>query len=95
MSRSAACNVLHRLAVDQDVAAVDVLEAGDGPQGRGLAAARRPQQHDELAMPDLQVELADDVVVAEVLLDVSEDDVGHGVVLGAAMVLCWSGAQRS
>ena len=61
---------LHRLAVDQDVAPVDILEPGDGAQGRGLAATRRPEQHHELAVPDLQVELPDDVVVAEVFLDV-------------------------
>ena len=41
--------VLHRLAVDQDLAAVDVLEAGDGTQRRGLAAAGWAQQHDEFA----------------------------------------------
>jgi hypothetical protein len=28
-------------------------------------------------MADLEVELADDVVVAEILLDIPEDDAGH------------------
>ena len=69
--------VLHRLPVDQDLAAVDVLQAGNGPQCGGLAAARRAQQHEELAMADFEVELADDVVVAEILLDVPEGDAGH------------------
>jgi hypothetical protein len=31
--------MLHRLALDQDIAAVDLLEPGYGAQGRGLAAA--------------------------------------------------------
>ena len=44
----AGLQVLHRLAVDQDVAAVDLLEPGDGAQRRRLAAAGRPEQHDEL-----------------------------------------------
>ena len=44
----------------------------------GLAmAAGRPQQHEKLAVADLEVELADDVVVAEILLDVPEHDAGH------------------
>ena len=68
---------LHRLPVDQNLAAVDVFETGDGSQRSGLAAPRRPQQHEKLPVPDLQVELADDVVVAEVFLDVFERDVGH------------------
>ena len=68
---------LHRLSVDQNLAAVDFLQAGDGAQRRGLAAAGRSQQHEKLAMADLEVELADDVVVAEILLDVPEDDAGH------------------
>ena len=37
------------LAVEQHAAAVGRLEAGDDPQQRRLAAARRPEQRDELA----------------------------------------------
>src|SRR5216684_4775661 len=69
--------VLHGLSVDENLAAIDFLQTGDGPQRRGLAAAGWPQQHEKLAMADLEVELADDVVVAEILLDVPEDDAGH------------------
>ena len=36
-------------AVDLDLTGVDVLEAGDGVQQRGLAAAGRAEQHGELA----------------------------------------------
>ena len=61
---------LHRLAVDQDVPAVDLLEAGDRAQRRRFAAAGGPEQHHELAVPDFQVEFPDDVVVAEVFFDV-------------------------
>ena len=68
---------LHRHAVDQDVAGVDVLEPGDGAQRRRLAATGRTEQHHELAMADLQVELPDDVVVAEVFFDVSQNYVCH------------------
>ncbi len=34
-------------------------EAGDHPQGRRLAAAGRPEQHDQLALGDLQAHLVD------------------------------------
>src|SRR5207244_11840571 len=33
-----------------------VDEAGDHPQGRGLAAAGGPEQRDELAFPEFQIE---------------------------------------
>ena len=46
----AGVQVLHRLAVDQDVAGVDLLEPGDGAQRRGLAAAGGAEQHHELAV---------------------------------------------
>src|SRR5205807_8464969 len=69
--------VLHGLPVDQNLAAVDILKTGDGAQCRGLATARWPQQHEKLAMADLEVELADDVVLAEVLRFVAEYDAGH------------------
>ncbi len=68
---------LNRPSIDQDLAAVDFLQAGDGAQRRGLAAAGWSQQHEKLAMADLEVELADDVVVAEILLDVPEHNAGH------------------
>ena len=50
--------MLHRLAVDEDVAAIDRLETGNGPQGRRLAAARRAEKNDELVVVDDEVEVA-------------------------------------
>jgi len=49
-------HVVHRLALDQQLAAIEVLEATDGAQQRGLAAAGWPQQGDELIAADSQVE---------------------------------------
>ena len=43
-------------AVDDDLAAAGVLEAGDQPQQRGLAAARRADEDDELAVVDVEVD---------------------------------------
>src|SRR5947209_8080061 len=83
--------ILHRLAVDQDVAAVDLLESGDGAQGRGFAAARRTKQNHEFAVVNLQVKLANDVVVPEVLLDVSQIDVRHGRSVNACRAAARSG----
>ena len=44
---------------DPDLAAGDLLEAGDHAQGRALAAARGPDQHDELAIGDREVDAGD------------------------------------
>jgi hypothetical protein len=55
----------HVLAADVDPAAADVDEAGDAVQQRRLAAARGAEQHEELALMDLQVEVLDDLVGAE------------------------------
>ena len=62
---------------DADLARVDALQPGERAQGGRLAAARRAEQHDELAVLDVQVELADHVVGAEVLLGIDDLDVGH------------------
>ena len=45
-----------RLAVDGDRAARRRGQVGDDPQQRALAAARRPDERDELAAPDGQVD---------------------------------------
>ncbi|MNM93008.1 hypothetical protein D3C81_1053680 [compost metagenome] len=45
--------VVDPLAADEDVAAGDVLETGDGPQQRGLAAAGRSKEGEELVVRDV------------------------------------------
>ena len=52
-------HVVHPLAADEQVALGDVLQAGDHPQGGGLAAAGGAYQYDELLVRDLQVEVVD------------------------------------
>ena len=53
-----------------------------------------PQQHDEFPVADLQIELADDVVLAEILLDVFEYDRRHSVGAGGSMAGDRDGAAR-
>ena len=50
-------HVVHHLAVDGQLAAADLLQARDHPQGGGLAAAGGTDQNDELPVRDLQVEV--------------------------------------
>ena len=45
---------------DADLAAGDVLEPRDHPQRGRLAAARRPDEDHEFAVPDLEVQVLDD-----------------------------------
>src|SRR5688572_5810375 len=47
---------LHRLAVDRDLACRRCREAGDEVQERRLAAARRPEQTDELALVNVEID---------------------------------------
>src|SRR5262249_58283587 len=44
----------HVAATHNDAPLVGRLEAGDEPQGRGLAAPRRPKQRKELARADVE-----------------------------------------
>jgi len=54
----------HALA-DPDLARRDVLQPGNHPQQRRLAAAGRPDQHDELAVADQHVDAMDHLQGAE------------------------------
>jgi len=51
--------LVHDLAVHAQLAVADVLQAGDHVQRRGFAAAGRPDEDDELAVGDVQVQVAD------------------------------------
>jgi hypothetical protein len=80
------------LAVEQDVAGGRRLEAGQHHQRGGLARARRPEQAQELAPVDVQVELAHHQVLAVVgFLDALE---AHQRFLGHGGVQVWTD-QRS
>jgi hypothetical protein len=67
-----------RPVVDQDLAAGDVLQAGQHAQQGGLAAARGPDQHHELAVGDVEAQALDDLGLAEGFLDVAEGYGCHG-----------------
>ena len=71
-----------QLAAGQDLAGSRLREAGDGVQEGRLAAAGRPQQADELAAGDFQVDVfqGDDVGAArgEDFIDCIDIDRGHG-----------------
>ena len=63
-----------RDAVDRDRAGIDRLEPVDGPAEGRLARTRRPDDDDDLAAIDDRVDVVEHVQVAEVLLDVLDDD---------------------
>ncbi len=67
-------------AVEDDAAGGQRLEPGDQAQQRGLAAARRADEHGELAAGDGQVDALDRLHVAELLLDALELEECHFLV---------------
>ena len=76
--------VVHHLLADADLARGDLLQAGHHPQRRRLAAARRPDQHEELLVADFEVDVLDGVkAVVVVLVQVADRDVGHFCLLSS------------
>ena len=69
----------HALAVDQHLPARDILEPRHGAQQRGLAAAGRSQQREELTAIDRGGDAAQRVVVAVVFLHAAKFDHRRGV----------------
>ena len=69
----------HVAVADQDPALCCLLEPGDHPKQRRLPAARRPDEHHELAGQHGQVDVADRSGAVRVHLgDALEDDRSHG-----------------
>ena len=72
-------------AVEQDVAVGRLFEAGDQPQGGGLAATRRTEQREELAGLDAQVDTVHRGDVGELLAQ--PDQLDTPAVRGARLVV--------
>ena len=65
-------------SADRPGALGHLLEAGDHPQQRRLAAARRADEHDELAVEDREIDVVHgDEAAGEDLRDVLETDLSH------------------
>ena len=58
MLRSFACGAVTSRVADRDLARARLLEARDHAQGRGLAAARRAEQRQQLARRDVEADIA-------------------------------------
>jgi hypothetical protein len=56
MPRSLGSSQVTFLPADEDLPVGDVEQAGDAVEQGGLAAARGPEQHDELALRDIEIE---------------------------------------
>ena len=66
------------LAPELDASAGRQVEAADHPERRGLAAARRPEEREELAGVDRQGDVVDGDDLAESLREIRETDLGLG-----------------
>jgi hypothetical protein len=68
---------IDHVAVDGDIAGADRLKPGNHPERRGLAAAGRSDEHHELLVADLQIDVFDSVYAVVELIDPLEDDLSH------------------
>ena len=64
-------------AVEQELPAARLIDAGQNKEARRLAAAGRAEQCNELAVLDRQVQIGDDLDLAKSLRDVAELDLCH------------------
>ncbi len=64
------------LAVDEDLPVGDVEQAGDAVEQRGLAAAGRAEQDQELAVLDVEIEVLEHRRAAEAQREVADRDAG-------------------
>ena len=76
-SREAGRDVVDDPVADQDPPLGHVLEPGEHPQRRRLAAAGRADEHEQLALGDLEREVVDGDRAVEALRHVVEADPGH------------------
>ena len=61
--------VADQVAIDEDPAALDLLEVVDAANERRLAGARRTEDDDDLLALDLKADVLEDVELAEPLVD--------------------------
>ena len=78
MSRSRGREPVDDPVPDADLARRQGLEPGEQSERGGLPRPRRADEHHELAVRDLQREVAHRGDIAELLGDVVEHDPGHG-----------------
>src|SRR5207244_11505120 len=69
--------LVHHLTADDDVAAGLLLEARDHAQERGLAATRRPEENEKLALPGGQIDAIGCGVIGEDLANLLRLDDRH------------------
>jgi len=72
--------------VESDLALVGALEPGQETERRGLAAARGPEDGEELAGPDVERNVVERDRVAVALPDSGEADRGSGGAYGILVV---------
>ena len=70
----------HVLAAEQDAALLRQLEARDDLEQRGLAGAARPEDREELAGPDLEIDAVERDNRSERLADTAQSQAGTVVI---------------
>src|SRR5208282_1012948 len=82
------------LAMEQHLARVGRLEPSDYPEQRGLARTRQPEQRDQLAGFDMQVDIVNRNELAELLGYVSELDTHAATLIARSSCSAFAGTTR-
>src|SRR5262249_8789204 len=72
-------DLVDALAADLDLAGARLFESGDQAEQGRLAAAGWPDEHDEFAVFDFEVDAMDDAQSTEGFGDGPESEIGHGL----------------
>src|SRR5436190_6287038 len=72
-------HVIDKARADQNLACACLFETSDRPQERGLAASRRADKHDKLAIRNFEINARQDMNMAEALSDIAKRYRGHGI----------------
>src|SRR5208283_4505181 len=87
-------DVARVLAMEQHLAGIRPLQPRDYPEQRGLARSRQPQQRDQLAGFDMQVDIVNRNEITELLADVSELDTHAATLTARSSCSCFAGTTR-
>ena len=72
-------HVVHHPVADVDIALAQLFQSRDEPQRGALAAARGADEHQELPIIDVEIDVVDSYGIPEPLIDMLQTKTGHAI----------------